>query len=50
VAIVRIVEATRTHTASAAAGLLEILVHFEIDIQNLPVRYRFVEESKRPTT
>lgn len=34
---------------SPAAALLEILVTFEIDIQNLPVRYRLLK-SKRPTT
>ena len=28
---------------SPAAALLEILVHFEIDIQNLPVRYRLLK-------
>ena len=26
-----------------AAALLEILVHFEIDIQDLPVRYRLLK-------
>ena len=30
------------HTVPAAA-LLEILVHFEIDIQDLPVRYRLLK-------
>jgi RES domain-containing protein len=28
---------------SPAAALLEILVHFEIDIQDLPVRYRWLK-------
>jgi RES domain-containing protein len=28
---------------SPAAALLEILVHFEIDIQDLPVRYRLLK-------
>ena len=28
---------------SAAAALLEILVHFEIDIQDLPIRYRLLK-------
>ena len=28
---------------SPAAALLEILVHFEIEIQNLPVRYRLLK-------
>ena len=30
-------------TQSPAAALLEILVHFEIDIQDLPVRYRLLK-------
>jgi RES domain-containing protein len=29
--------------ASPAAALLEILVHFEIDMQDLPVRYRLLK-------
>ena len=30
-------------TQNPAAALLEILVHFEIDIQDLPVRYRLLK-------
>ena len=30
-------------TQSPAAALLEILVHFEIDIQDLPIRYRLLK-------